>query len=284
MISRHGIESDDANPVTPWLASDFRFAPVQSRGPSHAETGHHLGLGPKHYRRSKTGRMLSHFSELDFRPEDNSGVRADEVPAGTRDIGVFRCVDCGRRFEAIIGNRVRKLRDDHLANRCSRCSGWTPSKGNSLADLPLWLRCQLRVPAGVDISKIPMKGGTARRYLWECPAGHRFLDRVDNRLRAHAKCHTNKIHTCGCAACSNLRPTDDNNLATTYPELAVRLDRVFIRNGYMAFQVAPRGGKCKHWFWCGDEAHAPYESTARNAWKARGLGCHGCAGRERESS
>jgi len=44
---------------------------------------HHLGLAPKHYRRSKTGRMLSDYPELDFRAEDNSGVHSHEVPAGT---------------------------------------------------------------------------------------------------------------------------------------------------------------------------------------------------------
>jgi hypothetical protein len=284
MSSRHSIEPDDGNLVAPWVASEFRLTPIQPKGPTYPATGHHLGRGPKHYRRSKTGRMLAHYPELDFRPEDNSGVRADEVPAGTRDIGVFRCVDCGGRFEAIIANRVQPHRDGQPANRCAQCSGWTPTSGNCLADLPLWLRSQLRVPPGVDLSQIPIKGGMARRFLWECPAGHRFFDRVENRLRAHAKkCHTQKTHSCGCAACSHLRPTADSNFATTHPELAARLDRMALKNGYTAVEVAPQGGKRKHWFWCGDETHAPYYSTAKNAWRTPGLGCHGCTVRQRRT-
>jgi hypothetical protein len=286
MSSRHGIQPEDGNPVAPWVASEFRLTPIQSKGPTYPATGHHLGRGPKHYRRSTTGRMLAHYPELDFRPEDNSGVRADEVPAGTKDIGVFRCVDCGGRFEAMIANRVRQHRDGESANRCSQCSGWTPTSGNSLADLPLWLRSQLRVPLGVDLSMIPIRGGTARQFPWQCPAGHEFYERVGNRLQAHAKkCHhTEKTHSCGCAACSNLRPTDECNFATRHPELAARLDRMTFKNGYSAVDVAPQGGKRKHWFWCGDETHAPYYSRAKDAWNARGLGCHGCAARQHGSS
>jgi hypothetical protein len=262
---------------TAWTSSDFRLGPIRPKGDDYPATGHHLGRGPKHYRRSKTGRMLSDYPELDFRPEDNSGVRADEVPAGTRDTGVFRCVDCGTRFEAIIANRVQLRRNGLPANRCSQCSGWTPTDGNSLAGLPRWLRSQLRVPPGVDLSEIPLKGGMERRFLWQCPSGHQFFDRVSNRLRAHAKCGTNKTHSCGCAACSKLRPTNESNFATTHPELATRLDRMALRNGYTAIEVAPHGGKRKHWFWCGDKAHAPYYSLASNAMNARALGCHSCA-------
>lgn len=260
-----------------WTRSDFRHAPLRSAGDGFPESAHHLGRGPKHYRRSKTGQMLSDYSEFDFRPEDNSGVRANEVPAGTRDIGVFHCVECGATFEAIIANRVRTLRDGDPANRCARCTGWTPKPGNSLADLPGWLRSQLRVPGGVDLAAIPLKGGMDRRFLWECPAGHQFFERVANRLRAHAKCQTNATHSCGCAACSGLRASDENNFATTHPELAARLDRMALRNGYTAAEVAPQGGKRKHWFWCGKETHPPYFTLAHNARNARGLGCHGCS-------
>lgn len=282
MSSRHDSESGDGNLVAPWAASEFRLTPLEST--AYPATSHHLGHGPKRYRRSKTGRMLADYPDLDFRPEDNSGVRAGDVPAGTRDIGVFRCVECGGRFEAIIANRVRLRRDGEPANRCVQCSGWTPTSGNSLADLPMWLRSQLRVPPGIDLSRIPIKGGTARRFLWQCPAGHQFFDRVDNRFRAHAKkCHTNETHSCGCSACSKLRPTGDSNFATTHSELAARLDRMALKNGYTAIEVAPRGGKRKHWFWCGDKTHAPYFSTARNAGRTQGLGCHNCTVSQRGS-
>lgn len=262
---------------TAWNPSDFRLTPVRTKGDDYPAAGHHLGRSPKHYRRSKTGRMISDYPELDFRAADNSGMRAGEVPAGTRDIGVFRCAQCGRPFESIIANRVRQLRDGRPANRCAQCSGWTPTAGNTLADLPTWLRCQLRVPPGTDLASMPLKGGTERRFVWECPAGHRFRDRVLNRIRDHAGCNTDEAHTCGCKACAGLRATPERNFASEHPALAARLDRLASRNGYASATVAPQGGKAKHWFWCGDEAHAPYYSLASNALKARGLGCHGCA-------
>jgi hypothetical protein len=273
--------------ATSWTVSDHRLSPVQRRNRAYPAWGHHLGRGPKHYRKSKTGRMLSDFPELVFLTTDNSGVHAEDVPAGTTDVGVFRCARCAHTFDAVVNNRTRQvlkwralsgLSEISPPNRCAQCSGWTPKAGNSLQDLPPWLKSQLRVPADVDLSQIPLVGGTERKFEWECPAGHRFVERVTNRLRAHARqCATEQAHSCGCAACSKRRPTDSANFATAHPDLASRLDRMTVKNGYRAFEVACEGGRRRHWFWCGNDGHPPYYLTARSALRSRGLGCRACA-------
>jgi hypothetical protein len=60
--------------------------------------------------------MLSDFPELDFRPDDNSGVFPHQVPARTQDTGVFRCRAGGSKFEAIIMDRTQLRRNGRLAN------------------------------------------------------------------------------------------------------------------------------------------------------------------------
>jgi len=237
---------------------------------------HHLGLAPKHYRRSKTGRMLSDYPELDFRAEDNSGVHSHEVPAGTEDTGVFRCRRCGRRFDAIIANRVRLRKNGRRGDLCAGCSGWMPAPGNSLNDLPQWLLCQLRLPAGADPRALPIKGGTQRRYWWECPRGHLFVERVGNRLRSHASCNTEAAHICGCPFCRGRRPAPDNNLGTAYPHVAQCLDRAAFANGYRATDLPARGGRNKHLLSCGVPGHSLYRTTVAHALASPWLGCPDC--------
>jgi hypothetical protein len=250
-----------------------RAAQVRSEGSSG---GHHLGRAPKRYRRSKTGLMVSDFPELDFRANDNSGVRASEVPAGTKDTGVFRCRSCGEAFEAIVANRVALRRNGRRGELCARCSGWLPAPGNTLADLPGWLLAQLRLADGMDPSALPKVGGPQRLYWWECSRGHLFLERVRNRLHSHAHCETEAMHDCGCPGCRGRRAVPDNNLQVAHPELAARLDSVRALNGYSAAQIPPHGGRAKHLFWCGAVGHPIYRTTAAHALQSRWLGCPGC--------
>jgi len=254
---------------------DFRVRSQRPRTQGSAG-GHHLGRSPKRYRKSKTGRMLSNFPELDFRPEDNSGLTASDVPAGTFDTAVFRCRACGARFEAIIANRVAMRINGRRGDLCAQCTGWLPSSGNSLADLPGWLLSQLRLPDGADPAVLPLRGGSYRRYWWECSNGHWFQERVGNRLQVHRNCGTEAAHTCGCSACRGTRPVPDNNLRVAHPEIADRLDRMADANGYAADSLPAQGGAAKHVLHCGAPGHRPYVITVAHALRSATLGCPDC--------
>jgi hypothetical protein len=202
----------------PAVAHSVRTAQLQSRS-------HHLGQAPKSYRQSKTGLMLSDFPHLDFRAEDNSGVPSQRVPAGTSDIGVFRCRACGARFQARISNRVRLRQNRQAGELCGHCSGWLPAPGNSLADLPPCLLSQLRLPEGIDPRRLPIKGGTQRKYLWVCPQGHKTVDRVCNRLAAHRNCTAQEPHNCGCGQCGGRWPSHRATAARTITNSTARSGR-----------------------------------------------------------
>src|ERR1700704_3259282 len=115
-----------------------------------------------------------------------------------------------------------------------------------MTDLPPWVHSQLQVPLGTNLSLIPRRGGEARRFLWQCPAGHEFFDLVGNRLRAHEKKCSTIDTQLRMRSLPGMRPSSDNNSSTAHPVLAVRLKRMALRNGYTAEEVPAQGGRRKH--------------------------------------
>jgi hypothetical protein len=76
----HGPDSEQASVVAPWVASEYRLPPLRRMEPGYPTKAHHLGRGPKHYRRSKTGRMLADYPELDSAPKTTVGYARRKSP------------------------------------------------------------------------------------------------------------------------------------------------------------------------------------------------------------
>lgn len=113
------------------------------------------------------------------------------------------------------------------------------------------------VPADVS-------AGSHRPVWWRCEKGHSWRAGIHSRVSG-----------CGCPVCSGRQILPgENDLATTYPEIASQWD--FARNGNLTPKDVFPGTEKKVWWVCG---HGHHWRAAVSARTNRQSGCPYCSGK-----
>jgi very-short-patch-repair endonuclease len=197
-----------------------------------------------------------------FFPEDNNGLTADRVVAGTASNLWWRCqVALDHRWRATGNNRVS------AGTGCPSCAGLKVSVTNDLNSHPA-LAAQYFAEDNKGLRADQVIAWTNRVLWWRCPKGpdHRFDAAGSTRLSGS-----------GCPFCAGRRPSVTNNLLN-FPHLV----REYFPQDNAGVPATKRvaGGKTKLWWRCVERPTHRWPATA--AERARGGGCPRCASSQGE--
>jgi DNA-directed RNA polymerase subunit RPC12/RpoP len=177
-------------------------------------------------------------------------VNAPTLSAGSDQILFWIC-DAGHIFKRSVGNRTRGA-GFHF---CTRTSEGTRLLHTQRPEIAAEFH-QYKNPGAVETLTI----GSRKSYVWQCPAGHEYSQRVERRVAGY-----------GCPVCSHraLEP-GVNDVATRYPWMCAEWHQA--KNGVMEPSDIMPGTRIWNWK-CLAAGHLTQQSVPN---RVKSLGCTQC--------
>ena len=192
----------------------------------------------------------------DWNYEKNIGIEPHEYLAGSNKKIWWRCSICSYEWETTISNRSR-------GNGCPKCAGKIVTEQTSLSALHPELIQEWAYDMNHEMRPEDFLSGSEKKVWWRCSKGHVWNASIVHRVNGN-----------GCPYCGNkIVLRGFNDLATTYPELALEWDTV--KNTIAPDQVLSGSNK-KVWWKC-KKGHS-WEAAISN--RIRGTGCPYCNGKK----
>ena len=187
----------------------------------------------------------------------NLPMTPQTVTYGSHKAAWWRCEN-GHEWKAAIYTRS-------AGARCPYCTGRKVLVGfNDLATQHPELARQWDYKKNVPLVPADVSAGSHRPVWWRCEKGHSWRASIHSRASG-----------CGCPVCSGRQILPgENDLATTYPEIASQWD--FARNGNLTPKDVFPGTEKKVWWVCG---HGHHWRVAVSARTKRQSGCPYCSGK-----
>ena len=193
-----------------------------------------------------------------WHPTKNHALTPDAVAANSHRKVWWLC-EKGHEWQAIVKSRVTGC-------GCPVCAHRRLAPGeNDLGTTHPGLAAQWHPERNGTLTPQGVVAGTRRKVWWRCEKGHEWQATVASRTGIGA----------GCPVCAGKTVVaGENDLATTYPEVAAQWDET--RNGGLTPQEVSTYSNRRVWWKCG-LGHA-YQAMV-SARTMRGCGCPYCAGR-----
>lgn len=193
----------------------------------------------------------------EWHPVNNGSVTPSDVIGGSHINAWWLCSQ-GHEWDAPVEKRTK------AGHGCPYCSGHRASEVNNLAirfpDIASeWHPTRNRNTAATDVV-----AGSNSKAWWLCGRGHEWYAKIANRTALGR----------GCPYCANQRPTQANNLASLFPDIAAEWHSRM--NGTLKASDVLAGSGKKGWWVC-QEGHEWQASIVDRV--TRGDGCPICSRR-----
>lgn len=143
----------------------------------------------------------------------------------------------GHEYETVVARRTGQ------GTGCSYCAGKKAGYGNDLRTKFPKIASQWNFERNQSLAPELVTAASHKKVWWRCNEGHEWESSIANRTNLGR----------GCPYCSNQRVGYGNDLASSYPDIALEWN--YSKNGALTPQKVMNGSKRRVWWRCRDCGH-----------------------------